>query len=770
MSIIDNIKEMIKKEPIKFLSPHNLIYFFFPIILLIILYASFFPFNQVYIGDWHDIHANSMYVTLLNENYFTTWNNLWAGGFPLIASPHNDKYYVLSFPFFLIFKTLSVVNFIILLHILIAYFAFFKLGSLITKNYNLLMIFSLFFAFSGIVFGRFNTGHHLLLYGIAWIPLLYYFFFKIVVFGEANIINTILFSIVSVLIYFTGNVQYFIFAYLVILIFCLYYAITQQLSRKILYYLVLSIVLTMLLFSIKFIPDIGVSGSIIRNDIIDPLEGGGAIENDLASFIFGTPIDSRFSLQETTVMVGVIPCLLLIIGLIYGRKEITIPSYFALLFSIIWAGGGKTVLSFIHFMPFVTNFRVPGRIFGAIVPVVLFIALNGIMVVFEKNKQGESFALSPQQKRNLIIGAAVLMIVKFLELPYQETIPFEKLLPVVLIGAFIMLMYLQRGSLRHIIYFLIFAIVLNVFLILKVNAIPTDDNLVKLLFAGILLILFFIYIVKSIKKNANNQLLYGILLASVLIILLGNISFVTTFTPPFEKSPAIDVIREIKQQPSENIQLWVFENGWAFQHMDFTYWDVTNRIHPKNIYQAYYLKNTPSLIYSLGNVTYFTTDYIVDTGYLENGNQNLPEYSFKVHNISVYKPEHVLPNVFFVRDSQVYPLKIEKFSPDEVIASGELLQGDVVVLKGAYYPGWKANGADAEPVGNMTGTKLQSNTKQIRFNFDPLDYKIGALLSGCGIILAIMLMLKRTEIAGYISNISEQEPAVGRKNRKKRRK
>jgi hypothetical protein len=79
MSIIDNIKEMIIKEPIKFLSPHNLIYFFFPIILLIILYASFFPFNQVYIGEWQDIHANSMYVTLLNENYFTTWNNLWAG-------------------------------------------------------------------------------------------------------------------------------------------------------------------------------------------------------------------------------------------------------------------------------------------------------------------------------------------------------------------------------------------------------------------------------------------------------------------------------------------------------------------------------------------------------------------------------------------------------------------------------------------------------------------------------------------------------------------
>ena len=222
---------------IKNFSPNNLVYFFFPIVLLIILYASFFPFNQNYIGDWHDIHANSMYFSLLSENYFTTWNNLWAGGFPVIASPNSDKYYLLSFPLYLIFKDLSIVNFIILLHVLIAYFAFFKLASLVMKNYYLIMIFSLFFAFSGVIFGRFETGHHLLLCGIAWIPLLYYFFLKIVVFDEATIKNASLFSIVSVLIYFTGNIYYFIFAYLIILVFCLYYTINKQLSRKILYYL-----------------------------------------------------------------------------------------------------------------------------------------------------------------------------------------------------------------------------------------------------------------------------------------------------------------------------------------------------------------------------------------------------------------------------------------------------------------------------------------------------------------------------------------------------
>ena len=254
MSIIDHIKEKIKKEIKNFLSPNNLVYFFFPIILLIILYASFFPFNQVYIGEWHDILSNSMYFSLLNENYLTTWNNLWAGGFPVFASPGSDKYYLFSTPFYLIFQNFSIVNFIILFHILIAYFAFFKLGSLVTKNYNLIMIFSLFFAFSGIIFGRFEAGHHLLLYGIAWIPLLYYFFLKIVVFDEATIINTSLFSIISVLIYLTGNIYHFIFAYLIILIFYLYYTITKQLSRKILYYLILSIILTTLLFSIKAIP------------------------------------------------------------------------------------------------------------------------------------------------------------------------------------------------------------------------------------------------------------------------------------------------------------------------------------------------------------------------------------------------------------------------------------------------------------------------------------------------------------------------------------
>ncbi|MCX6681588.1 MAG: hypothetical protein NTY71_01180 [Methanoregula sp.] len=770
MSIIDHIKEKIKKETINFFSPNNLLYFLFPIILLIILYASFFPFNQVYISEWHDIFANSMYYTLVDHNYFVTWNNLWSGGFPLIASPHSDKYYIFSFPAYLIFQNLSIVNFIILFHLLIAYFGFFKFGSLITKNYNALLIFSLFFTFSGTLLGRIYAGHHLLLYGLVWIPLLYYFFFKIVVFDECTLMNTIFLSIVSVLMYFTGNIYHFVLTYLIIFIFFLYYAINKKIPRKILYYLALSVFLIILLISIKSIPDLGVSGSIIRNDPIDPLAGGGSIEKDFLSFITGTGIDTLWGSYESAAMIGIIPLLLMIVALIFGRREITTPSFCAILVSFIWAAGGKTVLYFVHLLPLVNTFRVPGRIFGALLPLVLCLALYGAIILYEKFKKGEPFAPSPDQQKHIIIGLALVLLVKLFELPYQEMISPEAAVSVILICAFVALIYFQKGSTRNILYFFIIALVINLLLLIRIYSVLNIDILIKLGLMGVLLSGLFIFIQKTRSHKKNCSIFCGILIAGIFLMVLGNlgIGYVTAFNPMLDKSPAPEIINEIKKNASDTAQLWVYETGWPIKHMEFTYWDVINGIHPMTLYTAYFLKTSPSLTYTVGNVTYFSADYIIDTQYLENGNQNLPEYTFKVQNISVYKPEHVLPNIFIIRDSQVYPLTIEKFSPDEVIASGELIQGDVVILKGAYDPGWKANGADAEPVGNMIGTKLPSGTKQIRFNFDPLDYKIGALLSGCGIILVIMLIIKRKEIDGYISKISEQESAVGRKKRKKR--
>jgi hypothetical protein len=102
------------REKFRELSTKNIVYYVFPVLLIVFLYFAYVPFNGNYIGEWHDIFANSLYYTITGHDYLAPWNNLWAAGFPLTANPHSDKYYIFSFPFYLIFQNLGIVNVIIL--------------------------------------------------------------------------------------------------------------------------------------------------------------------------------------------------------------------------------------------------------------------------------------------------------------------------------------------------------------------------------------------------------------------------------------------------------------------------------------------------------------------------------------------------------------------------------------------------------------------------------------------------------------------------------
>jgi len=750
MNFINSIKEKTRE-----ITPAHFIYYVFPVLLIAVLYYSVFSPSPSYIGEWHDIISNSLYYSHIDANIFNQWNNLWSGGFPSTASPGSDKYYILSFPFYLVFHDLTIVNLIILLHILIAYFAFFKLGSLVCKNYDLLMIFSLLFAFSGMILARINTGHHLLLYGLVWIPLLFYFLLKIVAFDSPTILNVTGLSVVSVLIYFTGNIYHFVYAYLIILIFGLYYLTQGKISRKILAFLLLSLFLTTLLLAVKGVPDLNVSNSLVRIDPINPLEGGGSIGSDLAAFIFGTATSSRFSIEETSILIGVLPLLLMILALVYGRREIAVPSFFAMLFAIIWSDGGSTLLSFIHLFPIVSGFRVPGRIFGALLPIVLLMALYGAWIVFSKLKSGESFLLTQDQQRSVLIGVGFVVFVFLCELPFFSVPSSEAIISLILIGAFVLLLYLQKATIKNILCFSIFAITLNLLILVMLHMESIKDDLIKLLVIGILLLAFYLLTRKKYQKNSSCHAFYCLLVLGVFVMMAGSLSFVNTYTPPFEQSPARDVISAINKSGSENPQVWVYENGWAFQHMDFTYWDVMSDLHPVSLYLPYYLKTTIPVALNIGNVTYYTSDYIVDTAYLENGNENLPEVTFKVNNISVFKPDHVLPNAFVIRNEELIPATIKKFTPDEVTLAGQFKEGDIAVLKTSYYPGWTMNGQATSDIGNMAGARISTDTSSVTFRYDPLDVKIGALLSAIGILVVVVIIFKRREIEQYLDKLDK---------------
>jgi hypothetical protein len=287
-----------------------------------------------------------------------------------------------------------------------------------------------------------------------------------------------------------------------------------------------------------------------------------------------------------------------------------------------------------------------------------------------------------------------------------------------------------------------------------------------------LLVGFYIFVQKYSSGTKPSRVLCSILLAAIFIMMLGNLGtgYVKVYNPQLDQSPAQEIIRQIKSLLPADTPLVAYETGVPIQHMDFTYWDVVNGIQPLSVYSAYYLKTLPQVSYTIGNVTYFTPDYIVDTQSRENGQLNIPNVTFRVQNISVYVPDHVLPTVFAVRGEELIPLKLEKYLPGDVVASGNLQNGDIVVLKASYYKGWKVNGADAEMVGTMVGARETSDAGTVRFTFDPLDYKIGALLSCIGLLFVAGLILWRRDVDQLISRILPDPPSSESRSKKRKTK
>lgn len=747
----------------------TIVYLVLPLFFLLIVFPAVFQSNQVFISEYHDTMSLMMPELFLMENPLSLWNNYWNTGVPEIASFNSDRFYPFSFPFAYLSQDIFIINLIILINLYIAYLAFYKLGTLVVKNSDLLMIYSLGYMFSGVIISRVSIGHISFVYNLAWIPLLYYFFFKITWKSENTVFNIIGLALCETLLVFTGLGYFNFFANAILVIFFLYYLITRKINLQTIVALSAAGVLFGLVSAIKLIPNISIMAYIQRIDIINPLGDGGLLENNIAAFIFGTPIDTVFGSYETMALIGIIPVLFAIIALVWGKKDITVPSFFAILFALVWADGGRTLLSFIHLFPVLNGFRNAGRIFGAIMPIVLLLSIYGVYILQQKMKNNETFDLSCEQKKNILFGVALLVVLKLLELPWISLPSIEAALSIVLIFGFLLLIYLNKASVSTLTVFFLVSLLVDIAIILKNFSVLSESVLIKGSLISLILVAVLLWLNRFFVNGIwlKKHIFEGLLIIGILLSITANISVLQTYDPHLNESPALKIIEKIKEYPQIPSQIWVYPAGWSFQHMDFTYWLIKNHMHPMAAYYTYLPKNMPPIALKIGEVDYYTADYIIDTAYLENGNQNLPEVTFKVDNISVFKPANVLPNAFVVRDNQIIPTKIEKFSPDEIILSGLFLRGDLAVLKTSFYPGWKINNLDAVTAGNMVGAQLSSDTSSITFKFDPFDVKIGAILTGIGILALLVLIIKRWEFETYLKGINKsvisKKPHKGRK-------
>jgi hypothetical protein len=747
----------------------TIVYLLLPLFFLLIIFPAAFQSNQVFISEYHDSMAITMPELFCMENPFALWNNYWITGLPEYADPGSDRYYPLSYPIFLLTQDTFIINLILLINLYLAYLFFFKMSGLMTRNSELSMISSLF---SAVLLSRVFIGHPHIVFALAWIPLLYYAFFKIIWHEEVSVKNIGIIAISLAMIFFTGAVYYLFYSCLILAVFFIYYLLTKKMINGESIAVFIAVIIGALITSVKSIPVVIVSNALNRLDIINPLGDGGSFENNLSSIIFGTPIDKVFGFYESSVFIGIIILLLAIFALIFGREDWTFPAFFAIVVAFIWADGGNTLVSFIHLLPGLTNFRVAGRVLGVLLPIIILFAIYGIELLHTKIKSGDPFTINPRQKRNIAFGVGILILVKILELPFQSDISPEAWLSIAFVAIFIGILYFNKATIRNVLIFFSVAFLINAYLIINNSSGFAPEVGIK---SFVIMALVIGAIAYFNKKRMNiptlkSHCLCIILIASLCIVLIGNISYLQISDPKLNESPAIPIIEKIKASNNDGHQIWVLETGWSLQHLDFTYWFIKNDIHPMKAYFSNFLKTSPSMTYTLGNVTYFTPDYIIDVAYLENGNQNLDEFTFKVNNISVYMPDHVLPNAFVVRNEQLIPAKIEKFTPDEVVLSGQFLQGDVVVLKTAFYPGWKINNHEASNVGNMVGDQLSSETSSVTFKFDPLDVKIGAILTSIGIILLLVLIIKRQKFETYLKGINKsvtcKKPHKGKKSDK----
>lgn len=748
-----------------------------PIISLIIIFGFILAQRGVFISEWHDTLANAMPYLFLADHPLALWNNAWISGFPEITSPMSDRFYPFSLPLFMLFQDIFILNWVILAHLVIAFGTSYLLFSLMRNEADIpsyvIPIFALLYMLSGVMLARIYAGHIFIIYALTWIPLLYYSYFKIVRYSDRTIINIILFSASSLLILFSASIYYLFFAYFFILLLFLYDC-HHNYDKRSLSALALGVLAFLLIGAIKIIPGLEVSGQVIRQDVIDPLSNGGSIESALGSFIFGTPINKGyeisgmvFGFHESIVLIGIIPLFFILLGFIYGKKTWSVPVFFALCISLVWAAGGKTLFYFVHLLPILDTFRCPGRIFAPLLPLLLIIGILGLTYLLSRIDRNEPLPFGDEEKKRLLYGIGIIVFLKLTELPYQEAVTIESALAVGMVAILLGIIAIKKSRPIYILGILGLFFIINVYVINFTYAIADISVIIRSLLIGIILLLLFFYFSQGAQFTKNKTMLVIILVIGVTLSIAGNISYLSSNDPKFDESPANAIIEYILEEESDNPQIWVMTTGWPIMNIDMTYLFIQSGIHPVRAYYAYYLTTTLSPFYTIGEITYSTADYIIDDDIRQSGVANIEEATIIIGEVPVLRSENVLPNVFIIRNEEVISVNYELFTPDEVIVSGKFLPGDIVVLKTAYYEGWKINGQKATPIGNMVALQLTDETSTVRFSFGSPRYTVTFLLAIIGLLFVIAIVIKRKTIDAYLMSKPYDNNKMKKVKRKK---
>ena len=698
-------KPIMKSEPIK--NESKLKWFndisSITIIISLALCAIIYLWKIIFSGgmlpghpsDLIELPVLSQIDSIINYHQFPLWDNLWISGFPEYASPISALYDPLITIPYLLFGLVNGVKFITVFHVFLAGISFWLFSTTITSNKVVQFYGSLLFMFSGSLSFRIDPGHTELMTTQMFIPLTLFFVIKAI---ESKDLKYIILSSISMSMFvFGGAIYYFVFFMVMFFIYSITkvvdageYEHKNKYNKQNLKILSSIFILFLMFCSIKLIPVLTVSDSILRIDPIDPFKGSGIFKNMVTSFATGHTYHSSYA------YLGFLPFIFAISSLFIKIKDKLFLCASFVIF-LLWAGGNNTFFGVFHLLPFLDNFRVPGRslLFASFIVITLSMyGLHWLLESFEKDKKTVKPIL-------FVIGTIMFFEIQEIIVSFIKNI---------------------TSAPRFEIIGILFVVSIAMFILLK----------------------------RSPWQKSTKNLAFILIAFSMIAASNTNIEYINPYENVLDDSTAQNIMTEIKNYDGgEHEQIWLTTNGWPYQHTEFAYNSMVEGMHMQRAYYAYYLKDTPSSIL-ISDTTYYAANYLIDTQYLESGNKfNMPPI-LSVDGISVHKLENSLPNVFVVRNGNIIPLEIKFFSPNKVVADGSDIQfGDVVVYKAAYYKGWKVNGMNAQNLGNMIGTEIKDPNGDITFTFEPSDFKVGAIITTITVLIYIAMFMRRRELNKY---------------------
>ncbi|UCF07843.1 MAG: hypothetical protein JSW28_09410 [Thermoplasmata archaeon] len=708
---------------------------------------------------------------MTHHHQFPYWNNYFAMGFPLYAQPTNNVYYPFVWPFVMLLGPLNGLKAIVVFHVFLSAVGFWFYSEHLTENKYSRYYGSLLYMLSGAFAIRIlEMGHITLFVPYAWIPICLFFLNKSI---ETRKFRYIIACSISIaMLSFIG--AYFLFYFSLLFVV---YALSKIVKIKRVWRPKLGIswvnlavllmigILAFMLSAIKIVPVysfnsnaprqvFGLYGSISANDLLPyfidkhasyPVSGGGS----LGHYAF----------------LGILPMLLVPLSILHKCRFKFYLMISSLVFAL-WAMGLYTPFGIAHILPIASSIRAPER--ALLILTFLFVSLSvlGLDWLLENFRNFE--------RHQKFAAYALLLLIMF-------AVGLELITP--------LLIWLAAPSNYE------------GYMLYTQNRF-TAHTLVAVLAISVVILLVSIKLLNiEIKRYSLAQVFNSPKTFCMLMAVFCALNLVVVNLPLFsgvdekeQSNVTPGVIELIPSDHSEPVWINFSEPIAPFRLNQVTL--MENDLHlATGLFgsaKAYYRIYKPGANVTIGDKEYYLYDYefaqyeFNDTDHIYVGQFNMTienesldpasepgsvsEFTSSrftiVKNyynatIYVYRMNNSLPNAFILRDESVIPIEVASYSPNRIeVKTGEVREGDKVVFKGSYYPGWKAGrkgGAleDVRAYQRMISYDVDSGGANVTyvFEFFPGDFLVGSAITLLyfPLLAVIFILIKKKKGFTFLS-------------------